>query len=47
MPLRFLLTLLATLMLGTLAHAQGQQTFQQFLDELWPDAKAKATFCKQ
>ena len=41
MPLRFLLTLIASLMLGTLAHAQGQQTFQQFLDELWPDAKAK------
>jgi membrane-bound lytic murein transglycosylase B len=33
--------LLALIAFGAPAHAQPQQTFQQFLDELWPDAKAK------
>lgn len=38
---RFLLALIVALALSGNAFAQGQQTFQQFLDELWPDAKAK------
>ena len=36
-----LLLALALLAFGGLTHAQPRQTFQQFLDELWPDAKAK------
>jgi lytic murein transglycosylase len=40
---RLLLLALALFAFGARAHAQQQpqQTFQQFLDELWPDAKAK------
>ena len=38
---RFLLSLVVALAFSGSAFAQGQQTFQQFLDELWPDAKAK------
>ena len=38
---RFLLSLVFALAFSGTAFAQGQQTFQQFLDELWPDAKAK------
>ncbi len=38
---RFLLSLIAALAFSGSALAQGQQTFHQFLDELWPDAKAK------
>jgi lytic murein transglycosylase len=39
--MRFLLSLVVVLAFSGTALAQGQQTFQQFLDELWPDAKAK------
>ncbi len=38
---RFLLAFVMALGLVAHAQAQPQQTFQQFLDELWPDAKAK------
>jgi lytic murein transglycosylase len=38
--IRLLLLALALFTFGGHAHAQ-QQSFQQFLDELWPDAKAK------
>ena len=39
--MKILLLALALFAFGDYAHAQQQQTFQQFLDELWPDAKAK------
>jgi lytic murein transglycosylase len=38
---KIFLLALALLAFGGFAHAQQQQTFQQFLDALWPDAKAK------
>jgi lytic murein transglycosylase len=38
--MKILLLALALFAFGGSAHAQ-QQSFQQFLDELWPDAKAK------
>src|SRR5690348_13634980 len=38
---RAILLMLALMAVGAPVHAQPQQTFQQFLDELWPDAKAK------
>jgi membrane-bound lytic murein transglycosylase B len=38
---RLLLLALVLFAFGDRACAQPQQTFQQFLDELWPDAKAK------
>src|ERR1044071_6549795 len=38
--MKIILLAFALLAFGGFAHAQ-QQTFQQFLDELWPDAKAK------
>lgn len=39
--MKIILLALALFALGGHAHAQPQQSFQQFLDELWPDAKAK------
>jgi lytic murein transglycosylase len=36
-----ILLALAPVAFGGAAQAQPQQTFQQFVDELWPDAKAK------
>ena len=39
--MKILLLALALFAFGGPAQAQPQQSFQQFLDELWPDAKAK------